>query len=209
MARIDEIELLENGIKQLDLECSQAQFEQLLNYKALLIKWNKVYSLTAITKSWDILTHHLLDGLSIVAHFPNSGALLDVGSGMGVPGIILAIMRPAQAVVVIDSNAKKCAFLLQAKIELQLSNLQVISQRVEDYQPEQKFQIITSRAFADLGLFVQLTKHLLAPDGYYLAMKGEQGESELTKLNDWLGQIIELSVPNLAAQRFLIKITHK
>lgn len=118
-------------------------------------------------------------------------------------------MRPEQAVVVIDSNAKKCAFLLQAKIELQLSNLQVISQRVEDYQPEQKFQIITSRAFADLGLFVQLTSHLLAPDGYYLAMKGEQGEAELTKLTNWHGQVIELSVPNLAAQRFLIKITHK
>lgn len=209
MVKLDELELLRAGVAELGLGCSKSQLEQLLRYKELLLKWNKVYSLTAITKSREMITHHLLDGLSIVNNFPSHGAILDVGSGMGVPGIILAIMRPEQAVVVIDSNTKKCAFLLQAKIELQLANLSVISKRVEDYKPEQKFQIITSRAFADLALFIQLTEHLLAGSGNYLAMKGEQGVLELVKLNNWLGQVIELSVPNLAAQRFLIRIARK
>ncbi len=209
MVKLDELELLRDGVVKLDVECSELQLEKLLNYKELLVKWNKVYSLTAITKSREIIIQHLLDGLSVVNNFPLHGAILDVGSGMGVPGVILAIMRPGQNVVVIDSNTKKCAFLLQAKIELQLVNLTVISKRVEDYKPEHKFQVITSRAFADLTLFVQLTKHLLADNGFYLAMKGEQGVLELVKLNNWLGQVIELSVPNLVAQRFLIKMVRK
>lgn len=209
MVKLDELELLRDGVVTLNVEYSELQLEKLLNYKELLVKWNKVYSLTAITKSREIIIQHLLDGLSVINNFPLHGSILDVGSGMGVPGVILAIMRPEQNVVVIDSNTKKCAFLLQVKIELQLVNLTVISKRVEDYKPEDKFQVITSRAFADLTLFVQLTEHLLADNGLYLAMKGEQGVLELVKLNNWLGQVIELSVPNLVAQRFLIKMVRK
>ena len=206
MARVDEIELLETGIKQLNLECSQAQLEQLLNYKALLIKWNKVYSLTAITNPRELIIQHLLDGLSIVNHIMEDSCVLDVGSGMGVPGIILAIMLPKSKITVLDSNSKKSAFLQQVKIELELSNLSVVCKRVELYIPDELFTIITSRAFADLALFIQLTEHLIADNGLYLAMKAERGLSEMKEIDGFACRQIGLNVPYLDAKRFLIEM---
>lgn len=200
---------LRNGLTELGIEYSEYQLQQLMAYQNILLKWNKVFSLTAIKNHVDALTYHLLDGLSVVKYFSNAKNILDVGSGMGVPGVILAIMCPESNVVVIDSNSKKTAFLLQVKIELGLQNLQIISKRVEDYQPAELFSIITSRAFANLNLFVQLTHHLLASDGKYLAMKSELGLSEVDQVADFDNKIITLIVPNLDAQRYLIEMTHK
>ena len=204
-----EQQLIISGCQLLELDCSERQLEQLLCYKDLLIKWNKVYSLSAITNPRQILTHHLLDGLSVVNYFSQAISILDVGSGMGVPGIILAIMLPEIAVTVLDSNSKKCAFLRQVKIELALHNLKVTNQRVELIDSSSEYEVITSRAFADLALFTELTKHLLAKNGCYLALKSELGLQEIGNLAAWNCEVIKIKVPYLDAQRFLIKILNK
>ncbi len=200
---------LTNGLSALDIKFNQEQIEQLIKYKNLLLKWNKAFSLTAIKNDNDVLTHHLLDGLSVVNYFNQVASILDVGSGMGVPGVILAIMCPNTNVVVIDSNSKKTAFLLQVKIELKLHNFQVINKRVEDYRPCKLFSVITSRAFANLKLFVNLTEHLLDVDGKYLAMKSELGLTEINQVDNYTSNIITLVVPNLSAQRYLIEMKRK
>ncbi|TXI96934.1 MAG: 16S rRNA (guanine(527)-N(7))-methyltransferase RsmG [Neisseriales bacterium] len=199
-------ELLVDGITQLGLSVTDNQLRQLISYKDILLRWNKVYSLTAITNPRELIIQHLLDGLSIVNHIPESSCVLDVGSGMGVPGIILAIMLPTSKITVLDSNSKKSAFLQQVKIELELSNLSVVCKRVELYIPDELFTIITSRAFADLALFVQLTEHLIADNGLYLAMKAERGLREMKKIDGFACRQIELNVPYLDAKRFLIEM---
>lgn len=199
-------ELLVDGITQLGLSVTENQLRQLIGYKDILLRWNKVYSLTAITNPRELIIQHLLDGLSIVNHIPESSCVLDVGSGMGVPGIILAIMLPKSKVTVLDSNSKKSAFLQQVKIELGLSNLSVVCKRVELYTPDELFTVITSRAFADLALFIQLTEHLLAENGCYLAMKAERGLSEMKEIDGFACRQIELNVPYLDAKRFLIEM---
>lgn len=199
-------ELLVDGITQLGLSVTDNQLRQLISYKDILLRWNKVYSLTAITNPRELIIQHLLDGLSIVNHIPGSSCVLDVGSGMGVPGIILAIMLPTSKITVLDSNSKKSAFLQQVKIELELSNLSVVCKRVELYIPDELFTIITSRAFADLALFVQLTEHLIADNGLYLAMKAERGLREMKEIDGFACRQIELNVPYLDAKRFLIEM---
>ncbi len=199
-------ELLVDGITQLGLSVTDNQLRQLISYKDILLRWNKVYSLTAITNPRELIIQHLLDGLSIVNHIMEDSCVLDVGSGMGVPGIILAIMLPKSKITVLDSNSKKSAFLQQVKIELELSNLSVVCKRVELYIPDELFTIITSRAFADLALFVQLTEHLIADNGLYLAMKAERGLSEMKEIDGFACRQIGLNVPYLDAKRFLIEM---
>ena len=199
-------ELLVDGITQLGMSVTESQLGQLISYKDILLRWNKVYSLTAITNPRDLIIQHLLDGLSLVAHIPADVQVLDVGSGMGVPGVILAIMLPESKITVLDSNSKKSAFLQQVKIELGLSNLSIICKRVELYTPNELFTVITSRAFADLTLFIQLTQHLLADNGLYLAMKAERGLSEMKEIDGFACRQIELNVPYLDAKRFLIEM---
>lgn len=195
---------LRDGIAALGLELPDGAEARLLAYLALLDKWNRVYNLTAVRDVERMVSHHLLDSLAAVAYFP-SGAVLDVGSGGGLPGIPLAIARPEQSVTLIDSIAKKTAFLLQAKAELGLANLQVVTGRVEalDAGP---FDVITSRAFSDLKEFVTLTRHLLKPDGCWLAMKGLYPNEEIAALPQ--GVIVSanhaLAVPGLDAARHLI-----
>jgi 16S rRNA (guanine527-N7)-methyltransferase len=152
-----------------------------------------------------MVSHHLLDSLAVVPFF-ESGRVLDVGSGGGLPGIPLAIVRPDLDVTLIDSIAKKTAFLLQAKAELGLVNLRVATGRVEEFKPETGFDLVTSRAFSDLNDFVTLTRHLLAPDGRWLAMKGLYPHAEIAALPEW-GRLVadrELNVPGLDATRHLI-----
>ena len=199
-------ELLVDGITQLGLSVTDNQLRQLISYKDILLRWNKVYSLTAITNPRELIIQHLLDGLSIVNHIMEDSCVLDVGSGMGVPGIILAIMLPKSKITVLDSNSKKSAFLQQVKIELELSNLSVVCKRVELYIPDELFTIITSRAFADLALFIQLTEHLIADNGLYLAMKAERGLSEMKEIDGFACRQIELNVPYLDTKRFLIEM---
>ncbi len=193
------------GITALGLSLPADAANKLLAYQALLEKWNRVYNLTAVREAERMVSHHLLDSLAAVPYF-KGGTVLDVGSGGGLPGIPLAIGRPEIQVTLIDSVAKKTAFLLQAKAELGLANLHVVTGRVEDYHPTKAFDAVTSRAFSDLREFVTLTRHLLEPGGRWLAMKGLYPHEELVVLppDVKVSADYELDVPGLEAHRHLI-----
>ncbi|OJZ18555.1 MAG: 16S rRNA (guanine(527)-N(7))-methyltransferase RsmG [Thiobacillus sp. 65-29] len=193
------------GIAALDLALPAGAEEKLLAYLVLLDKWNRVYNLTAVRDVERMVSHHLLDSLAVLPYLQGE-TLLDVGSGGGLPGIPLAIARPALQVTLIDSIAKKTAFLLQAKAELGLANVSVVTGRVEDHKPEAPFDLITSRAFADLREFVTLTRHLLKPGGRWLAMKGLYPHEEVALLPPGVKVSADhaLVVPGLEAHRHLI-----
>jgi len=193
------------GIAALGLALPDGAETKLLAYLALLDKWNRVYNLTAVREAERMVSHHLLDSLAAVPFFQGE-TILDVGSGGGLPGIPLAIARPELQVTLIDSIAKKTAFLLQAKAELGLSNLNVVTGRVEDFRPAARFDVITSRAFSDLKEFVTLTRHLLNPAGRWLAMKGLMPHEEIAYLPDWVKVSANhaLVVPGLGASRHLV-----
>ena len=199
------------GAEALGCALDEAQADRLLGYLDLMARWNKVYNLTALRDPAQMLTHHLLDSLAVVAPLRRHRAqaagadtLLDVGSGGGLPGIPLAIARPGLAVSMVDTVQKKTTFLQQAVIELGLKNVTVHHARVEE-MPGQYAQI-SSRAFAELGLFVSLTRHLLAPGGRWLAMKGVRPDAELKALpaDVTVEAILPLTVPGLDAERHLI-----
>ena len=203
-------EQLSSGLVALGIDLSAEAQNRLLAYAAFLEKWNRTYSLTALRDPRRAVSHHLLDSLAILP-FVTSPNLLDVGSGGGQPGIPLAIARPDLAVTLLDSNGKKVAFLKQAVIELGLTNVQVISARVEDYRPGGIFAAITSRAFAELADFVALTSHLLAPSGEWLAMKGQRPDAEIAKLpagasGGSLSEVHRLDVPGVDGERHLVVI---
>lgn len=193
------------GIAALGLALPADAEAKLLAYLVLLDKWNRVYNLTAVRDPERMVSHHLLDSLAAVPFF-QGGRVLDVGSGGGLPGIPLAIARPDLQVTLIDSIAKKTAFLQQVKAELGLKNLHVVTGRVEDYRPETGFDLITSRAFSDLREFVALTRHLLKPAGRWLAMKGLYPHEELALLPAGAKVSADhvLAVPGLDATRHLI-----
>ncbi len=198
------------GIAAIGLALPEGAEAKLLAYLALLDKWNRVYNLTAVRDAERMVSHHVLDSLAAVPFFqggcPDLIRVLDVGSGGGLPGIPLAIARPELHVTLIDSIAKKTAFLLQAKAELGLANLNVVTSRVEDFRPPTEFDLITSRAFSDLKEFVTLTRHLLKPSGHWLAMKGLMPHEEIASLPDWVKVSANhaLAVPGLEASRHLI-----
>ena len=193
------------GIAALGLALPEGAEAKLLAYLALLDKWNRVYNLTAVRDAERMVSHHVLDSLAAVEFFRGK-TVLDVGSGGGLPGIPLAIARPELQVTLIDSVAKKTAFLLQAKAELGLGNLNVVTSRVEDFSSETGFDVITSRAFSDLKEFVTLTRHLLKPTGRWLAMKGLMPHEEIAMLPDWVKVSANhaLVVPGLEASRHVI-----
>lgn len=190
------------------LAISEATQEKLLAYLALLQKWNKIYNLTAVRDPEEMVTLHLLDSLSVLPHTVGK-RLLDVGSGAGLPGIILAIVQPELQVTTIDAVQKKAIFMRQVKGELALSNLQVVHARVEQYQTVEKFDMIISRAFSEIALFVNLTKHLLKENGRWLAMKGLTPSEEMATLTALESQIIPLQVAGLQAQRHLVIARNK
>ena len=194
---------LSSGLAELGLELSPATQAQLLAFRDLLLKWNKTYNLTALRDPQQALSHHLLDSLAILPHV-GPEPLLDVGSGGGLPGIPLAIVRPELAVRMVDTVQKKATFLQQAAIQLGLKNVTVNHARVEEL-PGQYAQI-SSRAFAELSLFVELTRHLLAPGGRWLAMKGVQPDDELQALpQDFRVEHCHvLKVPGCQGQRHLL-----
>lgn len=203
-------EQLSAGIAALGLTLPAGAEEQLLAYLSLLGKWNRVYNLTAVREVERMVSHHLLDALAVIPFFQGEGPdglrVLDVGSGGGLPGIPLAIARPEWQVTLVDSIAKKTAFLRQAKTELDLANLTVATSRVEDFRVETRFDVITSRAFSDLREFVTLTRHLLEPAGRWLAMKGRYPDEEIALLppNVRVSANHTLAVPGLDATRHLI-----
>jgi 16S rRNA (guanine527-N7)-methyltransferase len=200
---MSEVALLASGIYQMNLDVSRETQEKLLVYMALLQKWNKVYNLTAVREPREMVTLHLLDSLSVLPCV-NGKSLLDVGSGAGLPGIVLAIVKPDLQVTTIDTVQKKAIFMRQVKGELGLQNLEVVHARVENYQTTQKFEAIISRAFSELALFVKLTKHLLAENGTWLAMKGQVPHGELDSLDVKTKKIVPLNVAGLEAERHLV-----
>lgn len=193
--------IAEMGLDGLDV--SRETQEKLLAYLALLQKWNRVYNLTAVRDPLEMVTLHLLDSLSVLP-FINTNNLLDVGSGGGLPGIVLAICKPQLKVTTIDTVQKKAIFMRQIKGELSLSNLTVIHSRVESYQPVEKFEAIISRAFSDIALLVKLTQHLLSQNGKWLAMKGQVPHQELYGSEIKIDKIIPLKVAGLNAERHLL-----
>ena len=169
----------------------------MLRYLALLQKWNKVYNLTAIRDSEQMLTHHLLDSLSVVPHLWG-GRWLDVGCGAGLPGLMIAMAKPECQVVLLDSNSKKTSFVQQAIIELKLQNAQVFCARAEEWGRGATFDGIISRAFAEMADFVAATRHLLAPGGRWVAMKGHvERERKALPGGIRVDQTIALQVPGL------------
>lgn len=198
---------LARGLTSLGWHLSTAQQEQLLNYLALLIKWNKAYNLTAVRDPDEMVSRHLLDSLSIAPFVqPLGNRWLDVGSGGGMPGIPMAIVFPERHFTLLDSNGKKTRFLTQVKLELGLSNVQVINARAEAFQPEWPFDGIVSRAFSSLADFAQWTRHLGGPDTAWLAMKGVHPDDELQVLpKDFQLQSSHvLTVPGCQGQRHLL-----
>jgi len=198
---------LVRGAQALGVELSEGQQQQLLAYLALLIKWNKAYNLTAVRDPDEMVSRHLLDSLSVVSFVAESGQTwLDVGSGGGMPGVPLAIMFPDRSFRLLDSNGKKTRFLTQVKLELKLANLEVVHSRVEQFQPAEAFDGITSRAFSSLEDFASWTRHLGNPQTRWLAMKGVQPDDELQRLpaDFRLDACHVLKVPGCQGQRHLL-----
>jgi len=192
------------GLESLHLSLSKEQIAQLLYFIELIDKWNKVFNLTAIRDKKDMVRLHLLDSLA-VHPFIDAERIIDIGTGAGLPGIPLAVCFPGKNFTLLDSNAKKTRFVQQAVLELKLKNVTAAHSRVEDYQPEQPFNIAITRAFASLVDIVQLTEHLLRKDGVLLAMKGQIPEEELTEISTEKS-IISLKVPGVEAERCLIRV---
>ena len=196
---------LEDGLIHLGLPLTTHERAQLLRYLGLLQKWNRVYNLTAIRQPGRLVSHHLLDSLSVLPHLPGP-RLIDVGSGAGLPGIPLAIARPDWEVVLLDSNHKKGAFLRQALIELELPNAQVAITRAEEWHTAPLGTAAVSRAFSDLAGFVESARHMVGPGGILAAMKGVYPHEELAQLPAGVGveAVVPLDVPELGAVRHLI-----
>jgi len=190
---------LHRGVTELRLELPAGAEALLMRYVALLEKWNRTYNLTAIRNPAEVVSHHLLDSLAVVPHLPvpAEGALADVGAGAGLPGIPIALARPQWRVTLNDSSEKKLAFLRQAAIELELSNVAVHSGRVEQWTPQPKFALVISRAFARLDEFRSRCAHLVASGGVLAAMTGAAPQAGDCR-------VIALQVPLLDAQRHLV-----
>lgn len=197
-------EELQRGIGELELQIDGEAQETMLNYLALLVKWNKVYNLTAIRDPQQMVSYHLLDSLAVLPHL-DGGRWLDVGCGAGLPGLVMAIARPNWQFTLLDSNSKKTGFVQQAVIELGLLNVLVRCARAEDFQAAERFDGIISRAFTGLGDFIRITRNLISEQGRWIAMKGLP-EQELAGVpNDCLiERVVTLSVPGLDAARCLV-----
>jgi 16S rRNA (guanine527-N7)-methyltransferase len=211
-------QLLCNGLRKLKIDTNDKQIESLLAYLESFHKWNKAINLSAIRKPEQMVIRHLLDSLVLVPHLnehlkihqDNNATtplrLIDVGTGGGLPGIPLAIYFPNIHVTLLDSNGKKTHFLFQAALKLGLTNISIENKRVESFNPDEKFDIVTSRAFASLSDMVIGTEHLLAPKGQYWAMKGVNPEAELKQCIKKVDLIAahKLQVPQCNEERHLI-----
>ena len=195
---------LRTGLAQLQLELNDQQIGQLQAFLKLIAKWTKVYNLTAVRDPAEMMTHHLLDSLTVIAPLQRhmaQGRLLDVGSGAGLPGVVMAICCPAIQVTCVDTVAKKATFIKQVALELKLPNLVGLHARVENI--DQPFDVICSRAFASLADFTQWSANALAPTGIWMAMKGKHPADELAALPATIDvfHVEQLHVPGLDAER--------
>lgn len=207
---------LRAGLATLQLVLGDAQIQQLMDYQTLISKWTQVYNLTAVRDPAEMMTHHLLDSLAAVPplqrHFKQAGfehsRLLDVGSGAGLPGVVIAICCPEVAVTCVDTVNKKATFIKQAALSLKLPNLTGLHARVESLNPSntQPFDVVCSRAFASLVDFTQWSANALARQGVWMAMKGRQPGDELALLPPTIEvfHVEQLRVPGLNAERCLL-----
>ncbi len=204
---MSQAEQLWRGLGELGLDLAGEAQRSLLDYLALLAKWNRTYNLTAVRDESAMVGQHVLDSLAIVPQLAGD-SLADIGSGGGLPGIPVAIARPQWRVALVESNQKKATFLQQAKIELGLANVEVVRARAETWEPEQPFAIVTSRAFSDLAEFLRLTSHLLAPGGVFAAMKGVHPYEEIAQIPAGfvVEKVIPLAVPQVEGARHLVLI---
>ncbi|VEJ20394.1 16S rRNA (guanine(527)-N(7))-methyltransferase RsmG [Neisseria animaloris] len=207
---MDNKQKLQDGLQKLGLELSTAQQLLLLEYVSLLKKWNSTYNLTALRDENTMISHHILDSLTLLPYVKEAKTLMDVGSGGGMPGIPTAICRPDLQITLLDSNTKKTTFLQQAVIELGLNNVTVASGRVEAMY-DKKVDVVTSRAFAELADFIALTKHLLNENGYWAAMKGVYPYEELEHVPDSVEvvKVEKIEVPMLDAERHMVVMKPK
>ena len=202
---------LQQGLSQWKLDLSDEQMNALSCYLTLLDKWSQIYNLTAVRDGSRMVSYHVLDSLSLVPYLEGGGRMLDVGSGGGMPGIPIAIARPDLQVVLLDASHKKTTFLRQVVLELGLCNVEVMTLRVEAFHAPQKFDYITSRAFAGLADFVKMTSHLLADSGQYIAMKGVYPYAEIALLPQEVvvSEVWSVVIPNLGAERHLVRLRLK
>lgn len=207
---MDNRQKLQSGLKEMGLDLSGEQLDKLLAYVEMLKKWNKTYNLTALRDESQIISHHLLDSLTLPSYLEGAQTMLDVGSGGGQPGIPAAVCRPDLQITLLDANTKKTSFLQQAAIELELKNVRVVSGRVEAVQGL-RADVITSRAFAELADFVNWTAHLLQDGGRWAAMKGVYPAAEIDRLPDsvCVERVDKIRVPQLNAERHMVILRKK
>ena len=194
--------------RAMGMELSPEVADKLAGHVMLVEKWNRVHNLTAVRDVDQMVSLHVLDSLSLRPHLGESASVLDVGTGAGFPGMVLAIVDPQRAVTLLDASHKKCSFLEQAKADLGLANVTVACERVQDWRPAQPFDAIVSRAFAELHDFVSQAGHLLAPGGRMLAMKGVYPYEEIGRVpaTHRVARVEELHVPSLDAKRHVVEI---
>jgi 16S rRNA (guanine527-N7)-methyltransferase len=194
------------GLAAMGLDLGAADGTRLAAYLELIAKWNRVHNLTAVRETQQMVVLHLLDSLAVLPHLEGARNIVDVGSGAGLPGIPIAIARPEVRVTLLDSSHKKCAFLQQARTELALQNVEVVCDRVELWHPEHRFDAVVARRFSDLADFVTQARHLVAPGGRLVAMKGVYPFDEIARVPSThrVAQVLELHVPTLEAKRHLV-----
>jgi 16S rRNA (guanine527-N7)-methyltransferase len=201
---------LEQGIHELGLDIPSATVQRLLQYLELIRKWNRVYNLTAIKDPGQMLSHHILDSLSIIPYIRGT-TILDIGSGAGLPGIPLSLVFPERHFCMLDGNAKKTRFIQQAITELDIKNAESIHSRVEDYTASEGFDTVVSRAFSSLSDFVRLALPLMKDSGQLLAMKGRYPTQELEDLPSGIHieAVHRLEVPLLDSERHLVQMARE
>jgi 16S rRNA (guanine527-N7)-methyltransferase len=202
---LDDKAQLEKGMQILGFENTPQIISKLLIYKELLIKWNNSFNLTSVTNK-EIVTHHFLDCLAVIP-FIKSSTLLDVGTGAGLPGIVIAIVNPDIKVSLVDKVGKKITFIKRIIAELEIKNIETYHDRVELLTSEEKYDGIISRAFSNMEVFIKSTKHLIKSQGVWYGMKSKKIlDDEMININDpWT--LEKLDVPFLQAERYLVKVS--
>ena len=202
---LDDKAQLEKGMQILGFENTPQIISKLLIYKELLIKWNNSFNLTSV-KNTEIVTHHFLDCLAVIP-FIKSSTLLDVGTGAGLPGIVIAIVNPDIKVSLVDKVGKKITFIKRIIAELEIKNIEPYHDRVELLTSEEKYDGIISRAFSNMEVFIKSTKHLIKRQGVWYGMKSKKIlDDEMVSINDpWA--LEKLDVPFLEAERYLVKVS--
>lgn len=202
---------LDSLIAKTDLDVSEKQREQLLGYVGLLNKWNKAYNLTSVRDPADMLVKHILDSI-VVSPYLDGERFIDVGTGPGLPGIPLAIMNPDKSFVLLDSLGKRIRFIKQVLHELGIANVVAVQSRVEEFDPEDGFDAVLSRAFASMSDMVEWCQHLpRANSGVFFALKGQLPQEEISLLPEWCSvtDVKALKVPELEGERHLVILSRK